>query len=145
MELKNEFPNWTESQPQFCISGRIMKCSRIITRVFRKHIQPYGATTSQMSILFNISKRQPILQSELTEVLQLERSTISRDLTRLIQKGFIEKTVEGGKTILNMRKQGFAYLEGIIPAWDRAMKEIREKLGEDGEEALGLLLHNLSE
>ncbi len=137
----NSHPNLETCDPRQCISSRILKCNRIISSVFRKHLLPYNITNSQMSILFILAKKGASTQQELATMLYLEKSTISRNMKRLFDGDLIVKKI--AKQI-EITIAGKDFLEKIIPAWDCAMEESRALLTEKGEEALTLLLNQLT-
>lgn len=140
MPGKSKYPNIENFNPSVCISRKLMKCNRIVSAVFRKHFQEFDLTNSQISILFIVSKKGIVTQSELLDILSLEKSTVSRSMKRLFQNGCLEK--ESLKEI-SMTKKGRDLLEEVIPKWENAMVEIRKKLKKEGEQALNLVLGSL--
>lgn len=127
--------------PRQCIGSRMLKCNRIITGIFRTHLLPYQITISQLSILFLLSKAGEKSQQELADHLYLEKSTVSRNMQRLLRQGYIVRL----KTkLIGITNTGNDFLETLIPAWDKAMTEARERLKGEGEEALTVLLHQLT-
>lgn len=123
-----------------CISSRIMKCNRVVANTFRKHISPFGVTSSQLGILFFISKSQGVNQKKIADFLILEKSTVNRNLTRLIEKRYLRYT-DGA--ILNLTPEGYSFVEKVAPHWCEAMNEIKEVLKSEGEEALNMLVSKL--
>ena len=142
MQEKNTYSNLVMVQPQFCIARKTMMCNRLIAKIFRKHIGKHNLTTSQLSILFITLKKQVVLQSFLAEMLILEKSTISRNMRRLLEKGYIQRSQEVKKAI-QLTEEGKAFLNTVIPDWENAMQEVKEILGENGQAALDILLKNL--
>lgn len=134
-------PNLDSCDPRLCISSRILKCNRIISSVFRKHLLQYGITNSQLSILFILAKRGETGQQELSNILYLEKSTVSRNMRRLIENGYL---VRKSTRSIFITEKGKDFLEEVVPAWDRAMEEARTLLGEEGDEALTFLLTQLT-
>ena len=126
--------------PLECISGKIMKCNRIVANTFRKHIAQFNITDSQMSIIFVISKAKNLNQKKLSEMLYLEKSTVNRNIDRLLQKEII--TYNDSKELV-LTSSGMELLKDIIPHWQNAMEEIRQILKEEGENALNLLTTQL--
>lgn len=51
--------------------------------------KPFGLKGSMVSILFIIGKRKGISQKELSDALILDQSTMSRDLKKLVAKGWV--------------------------------------------------------
>lgn len=126
--------------PSECISAKMMKCNRIVANVFRKHIMQFNITDSQMSIIFVISKAKNANQKRISELLYLEKSTVNRNIDRLLQKNIVVYTdnkelvlTESGKDLVNK----------IIPHWENAMAEVRDILHSEGENALNFLTRQL--
>jgi len=136
-----QYPHLDNSNPRLCIARKILKCSRIITKIFRKYIQPFGVTYSQVSMLFLVAKKGKISQQQIADDLVLEKSTVSRNLQRLLDNEFLIKESRFEITISN---KGKSLLEEIVPEWDKAMAETRDAIGAEGEDALNLLLTNLA-
>jgi DNA-binding MarR family transcriptional regulator len=137
----NQHPNLVNCDPGQCISSKILKCNRIISSIFRKHLLPFNITNSQMSILFIVAKRGEATQQELATMLYLEKSTISRNMKRLFDGDLLIK--QSPKQI-QITEAGKDFLEEIIPAWDKAMGESKALLTAKGEAALTLLLNQLT-
>lgn len=143
MTEKEHYPNLLKLQPQLCIAGQIMKCNRLILKVFRKHIGKHQLSNSQLSILFITAKKGIISQTALSEMLFLEKSTVSRNMQRLLNQEYIERATTMKKAIA-ITEKGKSFLEIVIPDWEKAMAEIKEQLGTEGENALAILLSNLT-
>ena len=77
--------------PSVCISRKLMKCNRIVSTIFRQHFLPFGLSNSQISILFVVTKKGTVTQTELADILSLEKSTVSRNMQRLLQNNYLEK------------------------------------------------------
>ena len=93
-----------------------------------------------MSIMFILSKRGKIKQHALSEILFLEKSSVSRNMQRLYEKGYVSKK---DFPEIEITDKGLTLLDAIIPQWDKAMKEAREKMGAEGEEALDVVFNKL--
>lgn len=135
-----EFENLKSFNPQECISGRITRLNRVTANIFRKYISPYGITNSQLTLLFILTKRKDLNQKQLSEIAILEKSSLNRNLKRLLDSGLISK--ENFPNI-NISHKGKILVNKIIPEWKKAMKEIEEILGGDGEKALNTLTNKL--
>jgi len=96
-------------------------------------MSPFGVTNSQVSLLFILSKYEGLTQKRLAGIAQLEKSSLHRNLKNLVGAGYVKKSkfpqfeisVEGKKLV-----------HDIIPEWEKAMGEIREILGAEGESAI---------
>lgn len=116
------------------------RLERATSSIFRKHLLPFDITESQLSVLFVLSKNDGLTQKQLSEFALLEKSTISRNLARLIKKDFITRQ---NFPLIQLTEKGKAFVESVIPAWETAMQEIKEILSADGENALNLLLNKI--
>ena len=141
MKATETYPNIHSFNPLDCISGKVMKCNRIIANLFRKHLKQFNITDSQLSIIFVISKAKNSNQKRISELLYLEKSTVNRNINRLLKQEIIEYT-DGKELVLT--DQGNLLLNNIIPHWEKAMEEIKELLNEEGENALNLLTKQLT-
>ncbi len=141
MDNKTKYPNIEKSNPSTCISGKMMKCNRIVANVFRKHLKPFAITDSQLSILFVVTKGKAVNQKRISEILFLEKSTVNRNITRLIDSQYI---AFDSNLFLHTTEKGKQFLEKILPHWDMAMKEIHDILGKEGTEAVALIAHKLT-
>lgn len=135
-----KYPLLESTDPTTCLSGKMSRISRITANIFRKHIKEHGLSNSQMSLLFLLSKRSDLTQKELCDILFMEKSTLNRNLKRLVDHGYVTKK---DFPFLNITETGKVILEKAIPAWQKAMKEIRSLLQDDGEEAVNTVLSKL--
>ncbi len=141
MKRKTAFPNIANSNPSMCISSAMNKCNRIVANIFRKHLKPFGITNSQLTMLFIITKAESVNQKRIADMLFMEKSTVNRNLQRLLDKKWI--TYDSDKTLLTT-KQGKLLLEEVIPFWDTAMEEVKEVLGKKGEDSLFYMTKKLT-
>lgn len=141
MKASKAYPNLDHFNPSDCISGKVMKCNRIVANLFRKHLTQFNITDSQLSILFVISKAKNSNQKKISELLYLEKSTVNRNIKRLLEQEIIAYT--NGKD-LELTEEGKQLLNNVIPHWEKAMAEIKILLDEEGENALNLLTTQLT-
>lgn len=141
MEEFTQYPNINNFNPSECLSGKMMRCNRIIANIFRKHLTQFNITDSQLSILFIISKVKNSNQKKIAEVLYLEKSTVNRNINRLLKHNII--TYSNGKELV-LTEHGKKLLNNVLPHWQKAMTEIKTVLDTKGEQALNLLTAQLS-
>jgi len=131
-----EFENLECFDPSECISGKVMRLNRITANVFRKYLIPFNITGSQLSILFVLAKKGGLTQKQLSNIVQLEKSSLNRNLKRLFDKNYLSRT---DFPTIQITHVGKSFVNDIIPEWKKAMDEISELLGEDGKTALNLV------
>ncbi len=128
-----------------CLAARIRLIGRALTGLYDGALSGHGLTIAQLNLLAALGAVGPCPPSRLGEVLQLERSTVSRNLTLLVGHGWIEATsadAKGMRTVA-LTAAGRAKVESVMPAWRQAQREAAELLGPAGvtavrEMALGL-------
>ncbi len=127
--------------PKTCISGKVMRLNRMTGNIFRKYISPFGVTNSQVSLLFILSKNDGLTQKELSDFSKLEKSSVNRNLKRLFEQSYLTRS---SFPSIKITEKGKQLVNSIIPEWNKAMTEMRTLLGDDGEEALNLVLSKLN-
>ena len=136
-----EFKNIEQFNPRECISGKIMRINRITANIFRKHLSPFKVTDSQLTILFVLTKTGGLTQKQLSDFIFLEKSSLNRNLKRLLDKEYVTREKF---PIIEITFQGKVFVEKIIPEWEKAMNEIRTIIGEDGEQSITQVLNKLT-
>jgi DNA-binding MarR family transcriptional regulator len=106
-----------------CIAARIRLLNRLVTGIYDDALRPHGLRISQGNLLVTIASRGPLRASDVCRLLKLEKSTLSRDLERLIEKGWITRDPQ-----LQVTASGLARLEAAWPAWRKAQREARKLL-----------------
>ncbi len=120
-----------EFSPIECLSARIGILQRKINAIYRTHLSPLHITESQLSILLVVYKNKELGQSEISSILNLERSSLSRNMVRLEKNGWIKKN-ESYHPIWSLSNSGKGFMKTVLPAWDNAMKEVNSLIGVEG-------------
>ncbi|MFA7327689.1 MAG: MarR family winged helix-turn-helix transcriptional regulator [Candidatus Kapaibacterium sp.] len=124
-----------------CIAGKVGLISRLTSNIFRKHLAKHDITESQLSILFITSKMKEITQKQISVFYYLEKSTVSRNLKRLVDKGYLDQKQLPRIVITTA---GLNFVTKVIPSWENAMKEIKTELGENGVKAINEVISKLT-
>ena len=121
-----------------CIATRLRMANRVITKVYDDALRPLRLKVSQMALLVVAEDRGLIRQSEVGAELQLDDSTLSRNLERMRANGWLEKVTGDDARVHSYRltEAGRALLEQTIPAWRGAQHEAQRLLGDAGVNAL---------
>lgn len=120
---------------------RARRLSRVVTRIFDGALRPLGITPAQLSLLVIIELQQPVTPSVIVRVLDIEKSTLSRNLRLMNEAGWIRERVEGGEKRLQLTAAGRKLLSDVYPLWRAAQKKARNLLGEKTAEALVSIGH----
>lgn len=127
--------------PSICICGRVRRLNRVIGNIFRKYLLPFDITDSQLTLLFILSKKNGLKQKELCDLTCLEKSSLNRNLSRLIDRQLISRD---HFPVISITQKGLSLVAEIIPGWRKAMEEAEELLGREGVQAVDLLAGRIS-
>jgi DNA-binding MarR family transcriptional regulator len=112
--------------------------NRVITKVYDDALRPCGLRISQMAMLVLAADRGLIRQTEVGAKLQLDDSTLSRNLELMRANGWLEKVAADDARIHSYRlaPAGRTLLNRAMPAWRNAQEQAKRLLGDAGVQAL---------
>ncbi len=121
-----------------CLAARVRMLNRTITAIYDDALRPLGLTTGQLNILVVVTKRGPLSPGEVARRLNMEKSTVSRNVERMRANGWltVSATDSGHKQQLTLTRQGKRLLENSVPAWDEAQTRTRALLGRRGSDSI---------
>src|ERR1700723_365969 len=121
-----------------CVCGYVRKLSRIVTAVYDGALADAGLKTSQFSVLIAVANRGKARPAELTELLQMDESTLSRNVERMCARGCLRLERESDRRShqIEITDKGQALIRKSIPAWQRAQEKVSQRLGLDNVAAL---------
>jgi DNA-binding MarR family transcriptional regulator len=121
-----------------CLATRLRMANRVITKVYDDALRPLGLKVTQLSMLVVAEDRGLIRQSEVGAELQLDDSTLSRNLERMRANGWLEEVSGDDARVHSYRltEAGRALVGKAIPAWRTAQREAERLLGDAGMHAL---------
>lgn len=110
---------------------RIRLIGRTVTGLYDGALERHGVTIAQVNLLAALGKVGPCPPARLGEVLQLERSTVSRNLHLLLKQGWIEAAVSDAKGMREvvLTGAGRAKIESVMPEWRQAQEQAAQLLG----------------
>src|SRR6476620_1637991 len=113
-----------ENPTAACISTRIRQLSRIITRVYDDALRPLGITASQFTLLTQLAQQDGITAVEIGHALDIEKSTLSRNLKRLLALNHPPMDPPAGRRGrgLHLTPKGEAVLKDAFPIWQAAQQ-----------------------
>jgi len=82
-----------------CLAMRVRIVARSVSAIYEQAMANHDVTIAQVNMLTALGELGPCAPGKIGEVLQLERSTVSRNLDLLIQKGLVEASaVDTGRS-----------------------------------------------
>jgi DNA-binding MarR family transcriptional regulator len=106
--------------------------SRVITRHYDRALAPVGLSTSAYSILSRTSSEGPLPLGALAARLAMDRTTLSRELTPLLDAGLLTAATDSGdrrRRVVEVTRKGAALVERARPLWAQAQKEVAGDFG----------------
>ena len=121
-----------------CLAARVRMLNRTITAIYDDALRPLGLTTGQLNILVVVTKRGPLSPGEIARRLNMEKSTVSRNVERMRANRWLTVTAtdSGRKQQLTLTRQGKRLLETSVSAWNEAQTRARALLGRRGSDSI---------
>ena len=131
-----------ETTSASCLATRIRQLSRIVTRVYDDAMRPLGITASQYTLLAQLASRDGITAVEIGHDLDIEKSTLSRNLKRLLALGLIIMDPPAGRRGrgLHLTPKGQGVLRDAYPIWRAAQDRATGAMGQESRDVLDRLL-----
>ncbi len=128
-----------------CIAIRVRFVNRVITGLYERALKPFDIKTSQMAMLVLLSVRGESGPTDIGKILQMEKSTVSRNVGRMRKKGWLEVTKSDDRLsqAIKVTPKGAEVLAALHAEWAKAQKAARGLLGEEGVRSVGKLYDTL--
>ena len=130
-----------------CLAMRSRLIGRTITSIYDDALRPIGVTAGQLNILAVVLRRGPISPGDVARLLNIEKSTMSRNVGRMKRNGWLAIGTGESARIQELRitKSGREILEQAGPLWREAQRHAREIVGPGGIEAIHRLADAIRE
>lgn len=130
---KQEAADLALAMSKECIAFRVRLLSRVITKIYDHNLQELGVTANQATMLIVIARRGQMNRKELGQILQMEKSTVSRNLERMLTQHWLEELphTNGELQPLALTESGRAMLGEVHIKWQSSQLQARALLGED--------------
>jgi DNA-binding MarR family transcriptional regulator len=117
-----------------CIAVRLRLLNRVVTNLYDDALRPLGLKVSQLNILIVTAKLGLARPAQVCAILQLDASTLSRNVKPLQTHGWLEVVPEEDARAQPFRltAKGQRLIERAVPAWEEAQRRATELLGEEG-------------
>ena len=116
-----------------CIAGRLRLLNRVVTNIYDDALRPLGLKISQGNILILTGKMGVASPVQVCEYLQLDISTLSRNVELMRKNGWLEEVPgeDARSHPFRLTAEGKRLIEKAIPAWEKAQAEANALLGDD--------------
>lgn len=118
-------------KPQGCTNLKVRQLTRIATRHYDRYIGETGLKNTQYALLSHVVGLGPIRPSDLAKRMQMDASTLTRNMHPLVANGWI-KIVAGSDArsrLVEATEAGRAKRAEGQRAWKKAQQALNERLG----------------
>jgi DNA-binding MarR family transcriptional regulator len=117
-----------------CIALRVRLLNRVVTNLYDEALRPLDLKVSQLNLLVVTAKLGLAQPAKVCDILQLDTSTLSRNVERMRAKGWLEAVPEEDARTQPFRltARGRKLLARAFPAWEHAQRQATEVLGDKG-------------
>ncbi len=125
-------PTTIEMIASGCIAGRLRLLNRVVTNLYDDALRPLGVKLSQGNVLAVTAQLGVARPAQVCEILQLDTSTLSRTVERMVAHGWLEIVPDQDARTQPFRltEAGKGLMERAIPAWEEAQGRAKDLLGE---------------
>jgi DNA-binding MarR family transcriptional regulator len=124
-----------------CTCFKLRRLTRRVTQHYDRELAPAGLRVTQFSLLSALAAREAVPMAELADMLDLDRTTLTRNVAPLEARGLVEigPGSDARSRTARITPTGRAAREAALPHWRRAQSTVT---GLVGSERLALL-HDL--
>lgn len=117
-----------------CACMHLRQATRAITQLYDHSLRPANLRATQLSILVGVRLLGPVALSDLADALVIDRTTLSRNLSLLEERGLVRSRPGDDARIrkIELTDRGRGALEEAYPFWRAAQDRVEEALGEAG-------------
>ncbi|MGA2409987.1 MAG: MarR family winged helix-turn-helix transcriptional regulator [Candidatus Binataceae bacterium] len=110
----------------------------MITSIYDDALSAAGLKTSQFNLLVAVTNREGSRPAELARILQMDESTLSRNVKRMCAKGWVRLGPDYDRRshTITVTATGLELVRKGYPAWQKAQEEVALRLGADSIAAL---------
>lgn len=122
-----------------CLATRLRRLNRIVTGLYDEALRPFGLKISQHNILTAAAAHDKTRPADLCRLLDLDPSTLSRNLRILQRQGWVEYLEDHGDARaqpFRVTAAGRNLIDRTRAAWSFAQQQAEQTLGQDLANAL---------
>lgn len=116
---------------QECVAVRLRMLNRVVSKIYDDTLRPLGVRASQLNILVATAKFSVAHPVEICDRLQLDASTLSRNVERMKAKAWlvVVPSADGRAQPFRLTAKGRRLLQRVMPLWNEAQQKVNDLLG----------------
>src|ERR1700754_4245360 len=128
MQMQQTAEDFAAEMAQSCMSSRIGRLQRVVARRFELALAPSGVTPPQLELLAAlVVAGEAVAPATLADVVAVERSTMSRNLALMRERGWIDPAAlspTGRMMTVAITARGRATFADARRAWREAQDAV---------------------
>lgn len=120
-----------ELKPQGCTNLKLRQLTRMVTRHYDLYVHATGLKITQYGLLSHVVSLGPIRPSDLAKRMQMDASTLTRNLQPLANQGWLSIGAgsDARSRLIEATEAGHAKRAEAQRAWKAAQRALNERLG----------------
>jgi DNA-binding MarR family transcriptional regulator len=122
-----------------CLAGNLRAAARTVSRLYDDALRDSGLRITQLAVLAEIRRSEPVTASELASAMSAERSATARDLKLLEGGGLVQarpRMTDRRAREYSITDLGRSRLRQAAPAWRLAQAQARDYIGAEAADDL---------
>ena len=116
-----------------CACATVRRTDRVLTQFYDEILAPSGLYITQFTLLATLSQAAPVTINRLAEIMDMDRTTLSRNLEVLVKQHMvrIEEGEDRRMRQVHLTQEGEQALRRALPLWQEAQARIEHALGRE--------------
>jgi DNA-binding MarR family transcriptional regulator len=115
-----------------CVAFNLRKASQAVSRVYAREMQDSPLRGPLFALMMTIYRRGSATITALAEDIGLDRTTLTRNLKPLEQKGLIQiERLTANRKEITLLPEGEAAVHAALKCWRKAQAKVVRQLGEE--------------
>lgn len=129
-----------------CLGFNVRKAARVLAKAFDEALAPCGLKNTQFSMLVGLHVRGPVNVQAFSDLLKMDRTTLTRNLGPLERQGLICITPGSDRRsrTIALTDAGEKLLQQAVPLWQQLQQRLVDGLGDDQARQLRKTLRDLT-
>jgi DNA-binding MarR family transcriptional regulator len=110
-----------------CLCASVRRAGRLLTRRYEEALRPAGINVSQYELMMTLRAAQPIGQAALAALLDVDQTTLSRNIKVLLRERWIEESKadqDARRRTYALTNVGSTVLAEATHCWQRVHDEM---------------------
>lgn len=129
-----------------CFGMPLRMLHRAVSAVYDDALADHGVGIAQLNLLVAVERLgERATPSLISRLLMLEKSSVSREVDRLVERGWMTRSAsgDGRSQRLALTVQGRRLIDAALPSWEAAQARVRALLGGAGADQLRSMVERL--